>query len=227
MVDVKAQLDVLAQQYDEIREHTEHDDLSGGTEDTERKTMRLCTRTIAAAERLLPRDSAYARQAEDAVSRHPRSGQIMNPGGAVLRLFDVLRAFSEDVEDGFLQRLEASISAGVFTDFLEMADHVLADIHKTAAAVIAGFTLEEHLRKMCQAQGIPLKASNGRWKTAEALNTGLSKAGIYAGKSEVKEVTAWIGRRNDAAHGRHDQYTEKQVALMIEGIRAFVVRHPA
>jgi hypothetical protein len=227
MVDIKAQLDVLIQQYDEIREHTEHDDLSGGNHDTARKTMRLCTRTIAAAERLLPRDSAYARQAEDAVSRYPRSGQIRNPGGAALRILDVIRAFSEDVEDGFLQKLEASINAGVFTDFLEMADHALAEIHKTAAAVIAGFTLEEHLRKMCQTQGIPLMTGGKRRKTATTLNTDLSKAGAYAGKSEAKEVTTWIGWRNDAAHGRHDQYTEKQVALMIEGIRAFVARHPA
>lgn len=227
MVNVKTQLDALVGQYDEIRKQVEHDDLSGGSDETARRVMRLCTRTIAAAERLLPRDSAYARQAEEAVKRHPRSGQIQNPGGVILRLLDVLRAFSEDVEDGFIQELEASINAGVFNDFLEMAEHVLAEIHGTAAAVIAGFTLEEHLRKMCIAHEIPLTASNGRRKTAETLNTDLSKAGVYAGKSEGKEVTAWIGRRNEAAHGQHDKFTNEQVALMIEGIRVFLARHPA
>jgi hypothetical protein len=53
MVDIKAQLDVLIQQYDEIRVQTEHDDLSGGNQDTARKTMRY------ARARLRPRRGSY------------------------------------------------------------------------------------------------------------------------------------------------------------------------
>jgi hypothetical protein len=228
MIDINTQIEALDEQYRELRKNTEHDDLSGAKNDEiKRRVDRLCTRVIAASERLLPKESAYARQAEDAIRRHPRSGQITNPGGVVLRLFEILHAYSEDVEAGFLQELEASISTGVFADFLGMADHVLSEIHRTPAAVIAGFTLEEHLRKMCKARSISTNGRGGKPKTAEALNTDLAKAGTYSGKSEGKDVTAWIGRRNDAAHGQHDEYTDAQVNLMIEGIRAFLSRHPA
>jgi hypothetical protein len=47
------------------------------------------------------------------------------------------------------------------------------------------------------------------------------------GKTEAKDVTAWLGRRNDAAHGHHDLFTDEQVSLMIEGVRGFISRHPA
>jgi hypothetical protein len=151
---------------------------------------------------------------------------VQNPCGLYLRVFDVLEAFREDAESGFLADLEASINAGVFEDFLEMAEHVLAEVHKTAAAVIAGFTLEEHLRKMCARESIDI-TEVGEPRKANTLNADLAKAGAYSGKTEAKDVTAWLGRRNDAAHGHHDRFTDEQVGQMIEGVRGFISRHPA
>ena len=55
---------------------------------------------------------------------------------------------------------------------------------------------------------VPLKA--------EALNAELAKAGVDT-TSEQKNVTAWLGLRNDAAHGRYDAHNEAQVRLMLEG----------
>lgn len=227
VVNVREQLDALVEQYDELRTETTTDDLSGGaTDETRRRVERLCTRVMAASERLLPAGSAYAIQAEEAIHRHPRSGIVMNPGGVILRQFEVLRAFSEDWEAGFHQELQASIRAGVFADFLEMAEHVLEDIHKTPAAIIAGFTLEEHLRKLCEARGIATTSARGNPKKANALNADLAKAGEYSSKTEQKDVTAWLGRRNEAAHGNHDEYSDEEAGLMIEGVRGFVTRHP-
>ena len=177
--------------------------------------------------RLLPPETAYRERAEATIDTFSRGGSIRNPGGLVLQLFEILHAFREDAASGFLKELEASIHAGVFADFLEMAEHVLDDVHKTPAAVIAGFTLEEHLRKMCGSAGIPVTAPDGTPKKADLLNAELAKAGAYPSKTEGKDVTAWLGRRNDAAHGHHERYTEDQVRLMIEGVRNFLSRHPA
>ena len=61
---------------------------------------------------------------------------------------------------------------------------------------------------------------------ADVLNADLVKAGIYD-KNEQKLVTAWLGARNSAAHGKYDEYNSEQVKHMLEGIRQFMARHSA
>ena len=46
-------------------------------------------------------------------------------------------------------------------------------------------------------------------------------------KLEQKTVTAWLGLRNSAAHGKYDDYDDRQVASFIQGLRDFMIRHPA
>jgi hypothetical protein len=89
-----------------------------------------------------------------------------------------------------------------------------------------GVTLEEHLRKLCDQHGIATTKSDGKFHKADTLNAELAKAGA-CNVSEQKQVTAWLGIRNSAAHGRPDEFTDDQVKLMIQGIRDFTVRNPA
>ena len=58
------------------------------------------------------------------------------------------------------------------------------------------------------------------------MNVDLAKAAAY-GKSEQKQVTAWLGIRNDAAPGDYSQVIPEVVGFMIHGVRSFIVRHPA
>jgi hypothetical protein len=58
------------------------------------------------------------------------------------------------------------------------------------------------------------------------LNSDLAKAGVY-NKLEQKNVTAWLGLRNDAAHGRYDHYDLSQVVALLRDVRGFLLRHPA
>ena len=228
LADIDAQLDALRSAYNDIRADAQHDDLSGGPAETTRAAQRLAVRGIAAASRLLPAATVYRAPADQMTERFSTPpGGIGNPGGLTLALFDIFAAFREDAAAGFLAELEASINAGVFSDFLEMADHVLVEIHRTPAAVIAGFTLEEHLRKMCGLAQIVVTQPDGTPKKAALLNDELAKAGSYPSKTAGKDVTAWLGRRNDAAHGHHERYTDDQVRLMIEGVRNFISHHPA
>jgi hypothetical protein len=225
--DLAEQLDALHARYEELREESDHEDLSGGDASTRREVGRFCTRAVAAADRLLPRPSTYRNEADATIATfQDHSGGFMNPGGLALALLGVLDAFREDAEAGYLAEIEAAINSGVFADFLDMADHVLSEIHKTPAAVIAGFTLEEHLRKLCARAGIATTRSDGQPVKADSMNAELANASTYS-KTEQKDVLAWLGRRNDAAHGKHDEYTDDQVELMIEGVRGFVSRHPA
>jgi hypothetical protein len=104
-----------------------------------------------------------------------------------------------------------------------MAEHLLAEDYlgsKDAAAVLAGGTLEEHLRQLCIKNKIPIE------KSVETMNTKLRTADVY-GLNEQKQVTAWYGLRNSAAHAKYDEYDKKDVALFLQGLRYFISKYPA
>ena len=106
-----------------------------------------------------------------------------------------------------------------------MAEHLLSEGYKDAAAVIIGSTLEEHLRKLCVKNGIPLDAAE-RPKKADALNAELAVQSVYS-KLDQKSITAWLDLRNKAAHGKYGEYSKEQVGLLIQGVRDFMARLPA
>lgn len=124
-----------------------------------------------------------------------------------------------------MRTIEELIHASVFADFLEMASELLEKSYKDPAAVIAGSVLEEHLRKLCDRSGIDVEA-DGKPRKADSLNTDLARQTVY-NKLEQKNVTAWLGLRNHAAHGDYDQYDAAQVGAMIQNVRDFLTRHPA
>ncbi len=122
------------------------------------------------------------------------------------------------------------VSAEIFSDFLDMAKHLLDESYKDAAAVIIGSVLEEHLRKLCIKTSIPLELSDVKGKMkpkkASTLNTDLVAAGVY-GKSDQAYVEAWQKTRNDAAHGDYLKYTKEQVANLLQAVKDFITRLPA
>ena len=58
------------------------------------------------------------------------------------------------------------------------------------------------------------------------MNSELAKIAAYS-KNDQKQLTAWAGIRNDAAHGNYHNYTDGEVKLMVAGIRDFLGRNPA
>jgi hypothetical protein len=138
----------------------------------------------------------------------------------------MLKAVCSDIEGGWYQRTRGLIAGELFDDFLDMAAHLLDQKYKDAAAVIAGTALETHLRRLCGHWGVTATKPDGKPKPADLLNADLQKASAYT-PSEQKQVTAWMGIRNDAAHGDYEKVISESVRLMIEGIRHFVSIHPA
>jgi hypothetical protein len=120
----------------------------------------------------------------------------------------------------------ARIHADVFSDFLEMAAHLLEERYKDPAAVLAGSVLEEHLRKLCDKNGVPTVDAAAKPLKADQLNADLKKANVYTGLDQ-KSVTAWLDLRNKAAHGKYGEYVHSHVEQMISGVRDFLTRNPA
>lgn len=142
----------------------------------------------------------------------------------------VVYALRDDIAAGYVQTLVELVHGGVFGDFLEMAHHLHDSGYKDAAAVIAGSTLESHLRELSAKNGIDVNeitnAKDFRAKKADRLNAELAGKGAYS-KLDQKNVTAWLDLRNKAAHGKYEEYQLEQVTLLIAGIRDFVTRNPA
>ena len=109
--------------------------------------------------------------------------------------------------------------------FIEMAKQLAKSGYKDAAAVICGSTLESHLRELCKKYGIATEVG-GRPKKADRMNAELAKATAYSALDQ-KIVTAWLGLRNEAAHGEYSVYDEKQVDDLISGAEHFIARTPA
>ena len=106
---------------------------------------------------------------------------------------------------------------------------ILSRLLKDAAAVIAGGTLEAHLRQLCAKHGIDVEVSTSkgiRPKRADTMNADLAKESVYS-KLDQKNVTAWLDLRNKAAHGKYTEYAESQVSIFVTALRDFINRNSA
>jgi hypothetical protein len=124
------------------------------------------------------------------------------------------------------------VHASLFDDLLGAAEHFAESGYLMPAAVMAGGTLEEHLRQLAAKNGLPTTVvKNGRTRPKEAstLNDELCAHAKAYLQTEQSQNQAWIHLRNMAAHNEPEflQVAVAQVTAMIAGIRAFVSRHPA
>ncbi len=140
----------------------------------------------------------------------------------------ILRAIRGEIEGGWLLfNVRGLVTAEVFTDYMEMAEYLLESNYKDPAAVIAGSTLEAHLRQLCMKSGIPItqpKSGKNVPAKADSLNNELTKAGVY-NMADQKQVLAWLDLRNKAAHGEYTAYTKEQIEMMVSGVINFIARN--
>jgi len=217
-VSVIRQLDTLLI---DVEEHLEPQGTSGtlwyrGPDDA--RVIR--TRLLAAVHRLSPVGSAYRESAEAVDERGGIEGYVAG------QLAGIVRALRDDFAAGYMRTVEELVHADLFADFLEMADELLDKGYKDPAAVLAGSVLEEHLRKLAVRSSLDIETSDGKHKKTDTINADLAKVPVY-NKTEQKAVTAWLGLRNDAAHGDYGKYDKGHVEALIRDVRAFMMRHPA
>ncbi|NJM43360.1 MAG: hypothetical protein HC858_04165 [Brachymonas sp.] len=224
-------MNVLLQQLDSVLAYKEDllksspcsfGDLTGVPFHDIRKGITLA---IAVIERIGGQDSPYAKQVKNIeIQTQQFDLQFM-----AMELFGVVEALRSDVASGYLLSVKELIHGELFTDFLDMAEHLLNEGYKDASAVIAGSSLEAHLKKLCVKHSISLttaSSSGSKPKKADGINADLAIAQAYS-KLDQKNVVAWLGLRNSAAHGDYHCYTNDQVKNFISGVRDFVKRTPA
>ena len=174
----------------------------------------------ATIDRLAPEGSRYRKSANATLEKYG----VTNTYNLQF-LMGILQALKADYEAGYLQSLEELVHADIFSDFLEMAGYLLSEGYKDPAAVLIGGVLEEHLRKLCDKNGIS-KDVNNRPRKADALNADLAGKNALS-KLDQKNVTAWLDLRNKAAHGRYTEYSREQVELFHQSVLDFLTRNPA
>ena len=181
----------------------------------------------ACIDRYTDEQSTYRRQValfHDKIS-HPNTGSY-----AVAALRGILTTLRSDVESDSLLRLQSRISADIFSDLLSQAESLIADKYVLPAAVLAGATLEEHLRKLAVKSSLPIvDANSGKPRKAATLNADLKQANVYS-NAQHAQVDAWQKIRNDAAHADPDfpkKHTNGDIERMIAGIRDFIIKHPS
>ena len=131
----------------------------------------------------------------------------------------VLRATSEDLRGGYLAKYESLIHAELFTDFLDMAEHLSLAGYVNPAASLTGAVLENGLRKLAIRSGINVAEADD----ISALNQKLAAKGIY-NRLVQKQIHAWKAVRDAADHGRFSEYSKEDVDGLVSGVRHFLGR---
>ena len=184
---------------------------------------RLMAQLQAAIHRTAPPGSSYPPLA-DKVNMNAYRMQAIN------LLTGILTAIRADYAADRIKTFQELVHSDLFADMLEAAEYLLGESYKDPAAVMAGGVLEQHLRELCRKHLIDTTfttpGGDTKPKMIDTMNADLAKASAY-GKIEQKQVTAWAGIRNAAAHGKYGEYDGNQVRQMVTGIRDFIGKYPA
>ena len=141
-------------------------------------------------------------------------------------LVAILASFISYAKAGLAERVspERKGQLDVVSDLLAQAHQLLGSkgVHPAAPAMLIGATLEEFLRTWVEA--VPLSLGNRKPGLHAYVDT-LRDADLIT-KQDVKDLTAWAGMRNHAAHGEWNEVSDPaRVRLMLEGINLFMRQH--
>jgi len=132
----------------------------------------------------------------------------------------IIRALKSGIEDGLLTSVRNLVTARVFSDYLGMAEHLVKQGYKDAAAVLIGGTLENGLRTIAVKNDIALKERDG----IASINNKLAKKEIY-NELRFKQIQAWKELRNAASHAKFSEYTLQEVEEFLNWTRNFLSQH--
>ena len=136
--------------------------------------------------------------------------------------YGVLLAAKDDYEKDALFEVKQLIEADLFDEFLEQAEYLHKTGYSPAAAVIAGSVLEDGIRKLCIRNNIELPDK----PKLDWMNSQLAKEGAY-NKLTQKRITSLADLRNNAAHGKWDEFESSDVEEMLRNVREFMERNYA
>jgi hypothetical protein len=164
--------------------------------------------------------SHYEERLQNVLSTDSFSAMHSNNYRHVSELLGVLKGVQHEIKVGLVADIRRLLQAEIFADFLEMAEHLLSEGYKDAAAVILGGVLEDSLRKLAVSSNIGTTTPAGKSLTIDPLNASLAKAGTYNALVQ-KQITSWANLRNDAAHGHFEKYDATNVRQMLGFVEKF------
>ena len=138
--------------------------------------------------------------------------------------------------EGALKSPRLTIAREIEGDILDIAqaqaeaaekskDAAQKQVHLGIGAFLAGASLEDALRRLCDARGITYDTQRTAIsRLQEALYQPAKQIEVIS-KSENKHITAWGDTRNKADHGRFEEITHTEVVAMILGVRALAEKH--
>jgi hypothetical protein len=213
------QLDDILTDYNKVKSKAQYDDLSGNISIEEITTV--LTKSKAAIVRIVGDKSEYYKDIDATLQR-----TSIREGEKLRNIIGTVTALRSDLQNDYLKSFSDIIQSEVFSDYLEMAEHLLSEGYKDPSAVLVGSTLEVQLRELCISNGIDIEVTNNKGnlvpKKADLMNSDLAKANIYSSAYQ-KQIIAWLGIRNSAAHGKYSDYTTAEISLMLQGIRQFIL----
>jgi len=161
--------------------------------------------------------SSFFQLAQDA------HGSFENLAGT---LHSALESFKSYVSAGLAGAVtpERKAQLDVVSDFLEQAHMLLSakGVHPAAPIVLIGATLEEFLRTWVESAALSL----GQRKPSLDAYAQVLFAEELITKQDMKDITAWGGLRNHAAHGEWEDVSDKaRASLMLEGVNLFLRKY--
>jgi hypothetical protein len=168
------------------------------------------TQALALLAGTLGREHVYYKAFEDRVES---SAHIHNVKAGI----GILRGLLQDVNNGYLVDVANLVSAEVFTDFLDMAQHLLERGYKDPAASLCGAVLEDGLRRIAGNSGLTVRNR----EDLSSLNAKCAQKELYS-RLMQKKIQVWADIRNYADHGHFSDYTPEDVKGMVEGVGSFL-----
>jgi hypothetical protein len=141
-------------------------------------------------------------------------------------LAEILNAYVAHLESGLIRGLSPKRQAeiDVTSDFLHQAQGLLRStkVHPAAPAVLIGASLEEFLRNWTEDLGLSL---GNKKPGIDAYSSTLREAELIT-KQDVKDIAAWAGIRNHAAHGEWEELGgAERIRLMLDGVNLFMRKY--
>jgi hypothetical protein len=191
---------------------------------SEQNATRILTRARNLINKMSEKDSPYAKEAEIIYEENWVTSYKAE------MIIGVLLGLKDELAIGSLNSLSELVRGELFDNFLEMAEYLANEGYKDASAVIAGSSLETHLRRLANKHNIEIKiikeGKKTEYKKSGVINDELYKIKVYSSLDQ-KQITAWLDLRNNAAHGTYSAYDKNQVIQFIEWTKDFISKTPA
>lgn len=125
----------------------------------------------------------------------------------------LMKGAKEEIEKGFLYKIERLITADFFDSVTEQAEYLLKSGFKDVAAVLGRVVIENTLKDIAKRESIEFP---DEIKLSE-LNQLLRKNDVYP-KNIWRVTQGYVDLGNYAAHGKFDKYDDKSVGNMLTWI---------